>query len=522
MNQELKETYEEIIIHAINHVICIDDEFVEPYAQAEESEQKFSREMYQAVSEKFGCHVEMLRYDSQVTEKTLNKYLLQKDLLILDWELSAGNGRAALQILEKTIQTDIPFICIYTNDLELDSIYEMIAIYFSGYSKMQVEEQCRKWEDAGVFEGDFKDDVEELFSMVKPNTNKIVEKLKDICGDDLEQNGIAYRNYKVWYPLFLQWFHKLLPEQELPIAKKTVSGALNIDGKCVICFSKMSGQENTCNAISADEIIPSLAEHVTSIPNNKFDIIWLKYNNDMRKVIQRRTNFMHAVDNRALGYFFSNLSNDIEEGSQFFKELFMNEVLDRLDECRIRLPELILQDLKTNYTNVKAPNILPELIKLNEKISVNAGYTRTKHKLDFGDIFATYDPDNKLDKFWLCITAKCDCFRPEKIEHNYFFIRGIKVNAGKALEKAEEEYYSFICCDRKYMAVQWETNIRIIHFESGNQTVDQIGSKNSGIHKGIKKDFFYICNLKENYTQRMANKAFSFGNRVGITFAKIK
>ncbi len=522
MNLELKRTYENIIIESINHVICIDDEFVEPYTQAAESEQKFSREMYQAISERFNCHVEMLRYDFHVSENTLQKYLLQKDLMILDWELSAGNGRAALQILEQTVQTDIPFICIYTNDRDLDNIYEIIAVYFSGNSRTQVEEQCRKWEEAGVFEGDFKNDVEELFSEKEPDTKRIVEKMKKICGDEPEQNGIAYRSYKTWYPLFLQWTHKLLPEQELPKAEKTASGALNINGKCIMCFSKMRNQEKAHNTISADEIIPSLAEHITSIPNNKFDIIWLKYNNDIRNVMQSRTNFLHEVDNRALGYFFTNFINDAEEGNQFFKKLFMDEIMNQSDRCYIRLPELIIQDLKTNYTDIIAQNILMELIKLNEKISVNAGYTRTKHKLDFGDIFVTYGSDTKPEEYWLCITAKCDCFRPEKIDYNYFFIKGIKVNPGKALKKAEEEYYSFLCCDKKYIAVQWENNIRIIHFENGNQTFLQIGSKNAGIYKGIKKDFFYICNLKENYAQRMANKAFSFGNRVGITFAKIK
>lgn len=75
MNLELKRTYENIIIESINHVICIDDEFVEPYTQAAESEQKFSREMYQAISERFNCHVEMLRYDFHVSENTLQKYL---------------------------------------------------------------------------------------------------------------------------------------------------------------------------------------------------------------------------------------------------------------------------------------------------------------------------------------------------------------------------------------------------------------------------------------------------------------
>ena len=31
----------------------------------------------------------------------------------------------------------------------------------------------------------------------------------------------------------------------------------------------------------------------------------------------------------------------------------------------------------------------------------------------------------------------------------------------------------------------------------------------------------FICNLKENYTQRIANSAFSFANRVGITYANL-
>lgn len=43
----------------------------------------------------------------------------------------------------------------------------------------------------------------------------------------------------------------------------------------------------------------------------------------------------------------------------------------------------------------------------------------------------------------------------------------------------------------------------------------------TGNNRGRNYDLTYLGNLKENYTQRLANQSFSYNNRVGITLAQI-
>lgn len=528
LDNNLKKAYEKIITDSINYVVCIDDEFAEPYAPAEESAVHLSKTMFEAFSDTCNCHIEMLRYHNGLTARKLDKYLSKKDLLILDWELSGSNELYALRILEQTIQKDIPFICIYTNRTNLEMIYETIAAYFSGYTNKMVQEQCEEWYKLNVEESSFKDDVEELFSDETPDTSHIVKKLKSLCGDALTECSLAYQSPESWYPLYLQWTNSLLPDSELPKAEKTSSGALNIDGKCILCFSKADRNPDSPQAIWAENIISSIADNITSIPNNKFDIVWLNYNNHIQKVIQNRTNFLHSISDKAFGYFSTALLADsCEEFEQFFKNMFRDEIMYRLNECQITLPQEIIRDLQNTYTSVKPNDIINDLLKLNEKISVNAFHAKTEHKLDFGDIFMTesLSPDllcpDASKEFWLCITAKCDCFRPDKIEYNYIFIKGEKCKPETALKNAEKDYYSFINTGENYTAIKWNNKIQSILFDKDNHIIRNSRSKNTGIYKGGSREFTYICRLKETYTQRMANEAFAFGNRVGITYANL-
>ena len=61
-----------------------------------------------------------------------------------------------------------------------------------------------------------------------------------------------------------------------------------------------------------------------------------------------------------------------------------------------------------------------------------------------------------------------------------------------------------------------------MYCKSGKNIVNGIGESITGIYRGEKLDFTYVCNVKENYAQRMANASFAEGNKVGITLAQIE
>ena len=133
------------------------------------------------------------------------------------------------------------------------------------------------------------------------------------------------------------------------------------------------------------------------------------------------------------------------------------------------------------------------------------------------------DAECGLCEYWLCITAKCDCAKPEeKIRNNYIFIGGRYVGDSVALTKAETDYYSFINSLEQNrenpICIQWCGKINSIYIK---QNVVTRGKEIVGNLKSVDKHFIYLGNVKENYAQRMANMAFANGNRVGVSLAKL-
>ena len=149
--------------------------------------------------------------------------------------------------------------------------------------------------------------------------------------------------------------------------------------------------------------------------------------------------------------------------------------------------------------------------------------TYTMHNIAFGDLFQCKNLDDGLCEFWLCITAKCDCRRPEKISNNYIFIGGRSCSNKHALVQAEKQYFSYMNLGTdeksKVIAVKWCSKINSIYITENKVSH---GCTIQGNIRGAQKEFLYICNVKENFAQRMANMAFADGNRVGISLAKME
>ena len=524
--ENTNEVLENIVKQSIRNVVCIDDGLLEPYCEDGDAlKVDFSKEMFDGISNTCQCSVTMVQYKGDETERLIEEKLNEKDLMILDWELTAtGQIKKPLKVIDSALNKNIPYVCIYTNSKDLKEISDHIEKYYSGCSVQMAENAAEIWEKEGLMKEEFIDDIKRCFED-KANIPKLLKKVQELC-PEIDTSRCNYRKIENWIPVYLKWENYLLPEESKFIAKR-VDGkdtVLNVDGKMIFVFSKKKSDDDTDKAISPEQIIPAIAESMVLKPNSIMDCIWLYYSNCYCRAVYKRPQFFKDIAYEGFAYHVGKIveSEDMELES-FFKEIFNEELLDILNSQNISIPAGIVDKILEDNRNNTNRACCRDLVKLNERLTINRRYSECEHKIAFGDVFYCTDAESGLCEYWLCITAKCDCARPEeKIRNNYIFIGGRYVRDSVALAQAEIDYYSFINAlepDRENpICIQWCSKINSIYIE---QNVVIRGKEIMGNLKGVKKHFVYLGNVKENYSQRMANMAFSNGNRVGVSLAKL-
>lgn len=524
--ENTNEVLENIVKQSIRNVICIDDGLLEPYCEEGDAlKVDFSKEMFDGISNTCQCSVTMVQYKGDETERLIEEKLNEKDLMILDWELTAtGQIKKPLKVIDCALNKNIPYICIYTNSKDLKEISDHIEKYYSGCNVQMAENAAEIWEKEGLMKEEFIDDIKRCFED-KANIPKLLKKVQELC-PEIDTSSCNYRKIENWIPVYLKWENYLLPEESKFIAKR-VDGkdtVLNVDGKMIFVFSKKKSDDDTDKAISPEQIVPAIAESMVLKPNSIMDCIWLYYSNCYCRAVYKRPQFFKDIAYEGFAYHVGKIveSEDMELES-FFKEIFNEELLDILNSQDISIPAGIVDKILEDNRNNTNRACCRDLVKLNERLTINRRYSECEHKIAFGDVFYCTDAESGLCEYWLCITAKCDCARPEeKIRNNYIFIGGRYVRDSVALTQAEIDYYSFINAlepDRENpICIQWCSKINSIYIE---QNVVIRRKEIVGNLKGVEKHFVYLGNVKENYAQRMANMAFSNGNRVGVSLAKL-
>lgn len=524
--ENANEVLENIIKQSIRNVICIDDGLLEPYCEEGDAiKVDFSKEMFDGISNTCQCSVTMVQYKGDETERLIEEKLNEKDLMILDWELTAtGQIKKPLKVIDCALNKNIPYICIYTNSKDLKEISDHIEKYYSGCNVQMAENAAEIWEKEGLMKEEFIDDIKRCFED-KANIPKLLKKVQELC-PEIDTSSCNYRKIENWIPVYLKWENYLLPEESKFIAKR-VDGkdtVLNVDGKMIFVFSKKKSDDDTDKAISPEQIVPAIAESMVLKPNSIMNCIWLYYSNCYCRAVYKRPQFFKDIAYEGFAYHVGKIveSEDMELES-FFKEIFNEELLDILNSQDISIPAGLVDKILEDNRNNTNRACCRDLVKLNERLTINRRYSECEHKIAFGDVFCCTDAESGLCEYWLCITAKCDCARPEeKIRNNYIFIGGRYVRDSVALTQAEIDYYSFINAlepDRENpICIQWCSKINSIYIE---QNVVIRGKEIVGNLKGVEKHFVYLGNVKENYAQRMANMAFSNGNRVGVSLAKL-
>ena len=123
-----------IVNQSIKNVICVDDDFLEPYEDVMETNKEkciFSRQMYSAISSSCECAVTIIPYKQEADVKIINDKMRQKDLLILDYvEVSQLDSLKANNNLEEHIKEFFE-----VDKLQLGIISSMIKNIYDEYPK---------------------------------------------------------------------------------------------------------------------------------------------------------------------------------------------------------------------------------------------------------------------------------------------------------------------------------------------------------------------------------------------------
>jgi len=304
-------------------------------------------------------------------------------------------------------------------------------------------------------------------------------------------------------------YHKSKEINPIPTHINRENFTLNINNTIITIISK---KEN-----SAKKILKKLISQITKSENNFTQLLGLDMQNNF-------TNYSSFIDENLLD---TNLNTLMYHRKQLIDHdlhqefnSYMMSIL--LEQARITLEDSKLKILDYDFLNKiskKRFNISNmEIAKLN--IFYNGSYLNSKTKLGFGDIFVGSD-----DKYYLCITALCDCVLhngKSSVDFRYFFVKGFKINLEKGLQKGDGGFISYINADS---CISWTNGEYVkpiqLYIPCTNFIDKQIEFLDwDSDNNSNKNKITYLFTLKQNYAQRIANHSFAHPIRVGVDFVK--
>lgn len=550
----------EIIQNAIHSAICVDNAFVEPYSDAVIGGDKETPKKLFESFRKSNCSLDIYRYlDMSKWERDREYVLGNRDLLILDWELTGDPPfRDALKILWEAVKLpSLPFVLIYTQEPNISlielNIHSVFGTPYRDISerKRRYEEFCEKLEDEAEI-----DDPNRLFETISAECKALIlargdrETIKKgIIKHIGEYYGDEYHKYLIGKmcecgesTLNISKIDGILefigfyfgnamvntigsPVQVSPIEGDTHSFVIN--NTTISIFSKQTPSMGGDSVISPDQVYMHFAEGICKCPRNFLALLYLEMKNLYQKhsgVIGRE---LYAIDEVAFFHHQKNLNSE-DDFYDFLRNLWRDQ-LSAFD--LIQTPKLfsVLQEYKREH-DIEAKiecckkddlEILEKnLVKLNYHYSFLQMDRKKNGSIRFGDMFLlSKDTDGKEEiGFVLCITPHCDCIHPEKSHNKFHFVFGGKSSIKNGLDSAEGGFNSFFIYENEPICVNWTGKPFTLYIPEDRNNISSIQVE----YHGSDHYLSYTKTQKENYTQRIANRAFSCASRVGINLAGLK
>lgn len=172
------------------------------------------------------------------------------------------------------------------------------------------------------------------------------------------------------------------------------------------------------------------------------------------------------TDEMAFFYHLENyrtLNNDQDYDLRYINDFILKGWIGELHQQQINEQPSLLQFADHRYKNLPVPPpkelsddddlLINELVKYSAYISTTRLSSRSDSTLRFGDLF--FNP-SKVDEYFLCITPSCDCMHPEKINDNFYFVKGSVSNSLKSIIAAETGFYSFVVRNDIPKCIEWQ------------------------------------------------------------------
>lgn len=540
-----------ILKEAINSAIYIDDKVLLPY---EEERDGFKPDKIYNSLRRNECSLDIYRYNNEGINE-LEKFLyFNRDLLILDWHLDPSdedNMKPTFGILEKAIGAkNLHFCVIYTSekveDLQGKVIYN-IASYFSGLKS----DICEKVYDlfiefidnSGVKQTDVNAVIEGVSVLSKQlffdfnnkeESKKVIRDIYSIIETfssrtqfDAFLNGLSLpANSNKERLTCLGFILNRTETPEVPRPQRIIacsSDTLKVNSLFIKAYSKVDEGSDLYNEFKASVVKES---------NLFLSLLGLELRNRFRET----SGFIgkDLEDVSQLAFFYHRKSHfDGHEDlfNEFLKDIWKDQVGSFLLEKDITLFSVLNEfsdleniDEKLKQFDKSNPLHRDSIAQLNYVYNRLATERKVNDEIRFGDIFY-FDIPEKSRTFLLCITPHCDCLRPGKIKNMYFFVEGKDIGTSSGVDKSDGDYISFIMDEGKVACVDWTNGTEdckpFTLYIPDNRMEGPMRMVKSMV-LGDNRELNYSTTLKENYAQRIANKAFSYPLRVGIDFASFK
>ena len=534
---EYKSLAKDILNESIKTALFIDENALEPFTKWTNNEdpdiiqtQNLSRYLYKHFY-KNQIALTIHRFKNVSSAKP---YLRNKDIVLLDWHLDGikSGEEYALELLEEIVkEKSINFCCIYTNSPK-GSVINNCMSYFSGYGKDLYDNVFEDYTIDNELVTKVNPFLDKIFALSNPNNS---EKLVEISKELKTIPGLAKQISDI-VPLSTKTFAEKLrclayaSKEELIKSKSEHTPIITFLDKEKFAFiikSTFIIILNKDHEHDKETLFNKIRKEIISKHDSFLLMLGLEMQNHLKNNHSFITGNILDVKNETIAFhWYQNIQHKSEV---VFKDFIKQIIVDHVDTTLRKSEFKLLNPDLLNKSKIKRRQEIKQLAQINT--FYNGTFLEDNRLVGFGDIF-----QNEGDSiYYLCITALCDCLYPkEKIKNNYYFAQGKDFNIDKAINLADEAFISYI-----------DDNKSIIWPDFGEDTIydkfKPIYIKPIQLHipnplivnyqvAGIQLldgnmnplNLKYKFTLRNQYTQRIANHAFSHPVRIGIDFVKRK
>lgn len=513
--------------------------------------------------------VHKFKITDRENENLLQYLFNDRDLVLLDWKLQGEDGEEySLELLSKVVNSNhINFCCIYTTETNIDNIFFNILSYFSGI-------------DADLFErinNEYIPIYEDSINQIKQSYNFLdynnssngkhigtlhkegfkFEEFIELCGGNLDKKEALFL-----LMLASENYHKSPKKNHRPTLISVENKTLIINNTIICVLNKENALEE-----QPIEIIKNLSDKIENSKNSFTQLLGI----EMQNIFNSDGSFIDEnllkISKEALFAHRKYIKEKNNENDIPFKTLIKQVLLEHA-YLKLRTAKLSLlnDDFLESQINTITELDDEQVSLINtfyNSVSVKGLNSDSQPNLNFGDVFK-----DKNNDYFLCITALCDCLRPDKIKQNFYFVKGKRIDLKLANTLGDSAFISYVGQDEaiSWIALEPEAQIKIEEEGKSEQELEleklKIENKILSAHKylpvyikphsfNVKNpkiiDFIieirrieskdedtsrdngdisfnkikYITTLRPNYTQRIANHAFTHPIRVGVDFVKI-